>query len=95
MSVRLIEDRRIQKSLQNLASMGLKVALEEIDSDTAMLVIDAESILDYIKRAVSSKLEYPKFYVELDMNERILVIYFWRGETPKWLVRKIWMKRES
>ena len=87
--MRLKDHPQVQKSLQNLIKMGLKVALEEISSDVVMLAIDTNSMVDYMKRAISSKMAVKKYLVEVDWESKLLIIWIWRGEMPKWLMRRI------
>ena len=77
------KDERIEKSIRRLRELGLKVFVDEISDDLCSVVIDSDSIIDYIKRVVTKQIGYPKFRVLYDKNERLLLIYFWRGETPK------------
>jgi len=88
-SMRLKDHPQVQKSLQNLIKMGLKVALEEISSDVVMLAIDTNSMVDYMKRAIASKMAVKKYLVEVDWESKLLIIWIWRGEMPKWLMARI------
>ena len=79
----LINDERIEKSIRRLKALGLKVFVDVINDNLCSVVIDSDSIIDYIKRVISKQIGYPSFRILYDKHERLLLIYFWRGEIPK------------
>ena len=88
MSERLVDKKEVRRSLVNLQKLGFKVALEEISHDVAMLAIDVESMLEFLRKTVSSKMSYRKFWIEIDLDNRLFIVYMWRGEMPAWLKAK-------
>jgi hypothetical protein len=83
MPKQIIKDERIEKSIRRLKALGLKIFIDVINDDLCSVVIDSDSIIDYIKRVIAKQIGYPNFRILYDKHERLLLIYFWRGEIPK------------
>lgn len=84
----------IQKGIRRLRNMGLKVVFEEVVEDRhAVMAIDIDSILRYIKRVVMREVRFPNMYVSIDYTNKMIEIHLWKGETPE-IVRDL-KSRES
>jgi len=73
-------DPRVQASLRRLDGMGLVYKVVELDEDRVTIIIDAESIIRYIVRAVDARVSYPNKKVTYDHEYQVVKIYLWRGE---------------
>jgi len=85
----ILMNQSVQKSLQNLARLGLRGEVIVFDDNWAALAISGESIIDAMKRMVARSIVYNKFYIEYDKETGFLVIHFWKGETPQQLVNRM------
>lgn len=70
MSVKI--EKRVEKSLNRLRAMGLKVMVVEEDPDTALIFITLDSIAKYIEKQITYPLR--KVFTE----DNYLVIKVWR-----------------
>ena len=75
----ILQDPRIQASLRRLKAMGLSVATEMIDSDTAVIAIDMDSVEKYIERTLYSSITYPNKYIYLEPRTRTLLVFISRS----------------
>jgi len=73
---KVIYDKRVEKSLNRLRAMGLKVHIESPSNDEAYIVIDIKSVLDLIYR----KITFPN--KEVFMEGNYMVVRIWRGDYP-------------
>lgn len=64
----ILNDPRVRASLNRLMSMGLKHATVPIDNDTVAVVIDVESIVNYIRKTLESKVTYPNKHFLYDKD---------------------------
>jgi len=78
----LIHDPRIVKSVQRLRTMGLKVHVEPIGSNVAVIAIDTESIIRYIVRHISKNVTYNKKITGYNKENQILLVIMWKGDKP-------------
>lgn len=92
MTERLIDKKEVRRSLANLQRLGFKVALEEISQDVVMLAVDVESMLEFLRKRVSNAIRYRKFWIEVDLDNKLFIIYMWKGEMPKWLKTELMKK---
>jgi hypothetical protein len=70
----VIDDPRVQASLRRLKSMGLRYEITQVDTNTLIMVIEAESIINYIIRRMYELITYPKKKIYYDQDEDVLVI---------------------
>jgi hypothetical protein len=75
----VLQDPRVQASLRRLKAMGLKVATEMVDSDTAVIAIDMDSVERYIERTLYSNITYPNKYIYLEPRTRTLLVFISRS----------------
>jgi hypothetical protein len=75
----ILQDPRIQASLRRLRAMGLKVATDLIDSDTAVIAIDMDSVEKYIERTLYASITYPNKYVYFEPRTRTLLVFISRS----------------
>ena len=70
----VIDDPRVQASLRRLKAMGLRYEITQADANTLIMVIDTESIINYIIRRMYELITYPKKKIYHDQEEDVLVI---------------------
>ena len=70
----VIDDPRVQASLRRLKAMGLRYDITQADANTLIMVIDTESIINYIIRRMYELITYPKKKIYHDQEEDVLVI---------------------
>ncbi|MEM4827791.1 MAG: hypothetical protein QXK07_07130 [Desulfurococcaceae archaeon] len=64
----ILNDPRVKASLNRLTALGLKHATVPVDSETVAVVIDVESIINYIRKTVESKITYPNKHFIYDKD---------------------------
>ena len=77
----ILQDPRIQASLRRLKAMGLKVATDLIDTDTAVIAVDMDSVEKYIERTLYSSITYPNKYIYLEPKTRTLLVFISRSSS--------------
>jgi hypothetical protein len=75
----VLQDPRIQASLRRLKAMGLKVATDLLDSDTAVIAVDMDSVEKYIERTLYSSITYPNKYIYFEPRTRTLLVFISRS----------------
>jgi hypothetical protein len=77
----------IQKSLRRLKKLGLKVYIDTPSEDSLMVVVDPKSIIESVVRLVNNNITYNPHLVRYVPEKDTVVIAFWRGEKPGWVVK--------
>jgi len=83
---------QVEASIRRLKAMGLKVQLIPMTNDWVVIAIDYMSILNYIRRAVTKAISYPKHFILLDDELKLLEVHLWRGDMPYQLMEKAYKK---
>jgi hypothetical protein len=78
MSTSILDDNRLQSSMNRLKAMGLKFHIEQPTKNEVLLVIEAKSLV----KLIDSKITYPKR--ESKLIENYIMIHFWKGENPEY-----------
>lgn len=75
----LMSDQRIQASIRRLRSMGLKVYTIQIDEDTILLAVDVDSMIEYIRKTVESRITFPNKTTVFDKDNFVLGVLISRS----------------
>lgn len=86
-SASLLSNPTVRRSISRLKKMGLKVYVEEKTPDSVLIVVDSDSIVEAVRRQVSSAFTYPHRVIAVDKENRALLIGVWRGEVPSWVLK--------
>jgi inorganic pyrophosphatase len=87
--MKLKDDPRIAKAVSRLRAMGVRCLVDEVGDDVVVIFVDEDSIMEAMKRKIAQSINFPKFVIIRDTVERALIVYFWKGEMPKWIEEKI------
>jgi len=68
----VILDKRVEKSLNRLKAMGLKVYVEAPSKNEAYIVIDMQSVVNMIY----NKITYPN--KEIHLEDKYMIIRIWK-----------------
>lgn len=71
------DDPRVIQSLKKLESMGLIFEVVQPDPDKIYIIIDTDSIINYIRRQVQNKITV-KHKVDYDKSRSVLIITLMR-----------------
>lgn len=69
---KVIYDKRVEKSLDRLKAMGLKVYIDAPNNNEAYIVIDINSVL----KLIENKITFPNKRVYLEKN--YMIVKIWR-----------------
>jgi hypothetical protein len=82
-------DQRIQKSIQALRGLGLRLHLERVNDDWIYIAIDRESIINAIRKIAERNIRWTQYLILNDTETGYLTIHFWRGDIPSQLKMKL------
>ena len=86
MSSSLSKNQSIQASLQKLRNAGFRASVIEFNDSWIAVTVTSESIINYLMRVIEKYITYPNHFIEFDKQTNMLIIHFWRGETP-WQIK--------
>ena len=75
----ILADQRLQASLRRLKAMGLKFYTSVIDNDSVVITFDMDSVAEYLRRAVESRITFPNKLVVYDKETNVLAIFISRS----------------
>lgn len=75
----ILKDPRVRASLERLKALGIKTYNVAVDEDTIAIILDVESIINYIRKTIDAKVTYPNKHFIYDKELLVFAVVLSRS----------------